>query len=206
MTRWLIASASVGGAARALPFLTRIGPASPGTGSGSGTNGAGPSKSASGTTSSTSASSGSNSSSKTMREVVLRWIRLLDRPPRSAAPASGSSGSQVSSGMAMIGGSSESVSQIARITSIGSGSRPGPNSPQAIGPSSGSITAIPRSRSAVILAWVAGFSHIRTFIAGIAMTGLSVASSSVVARSSAIPWVILASRSAVAGQTTIRSA
>ena len=42
--------------------------------------------------------------------------------------------------------------------------------------------------------------------AGTASTGLSVASSSVVARSSAMPAAILASRSAVAGQTTTRSA
>ena len=46
----------------------------------------------------------------------------------------------------------------------------------------------------------------RTFIAGTAITGLSVASSSVVARSSAMPAAILASMFAVAGQTTTRSA
>ncbi len=46
----------------------------------------------------------------------------------------------------------------------------------------------------------------RTFMAGAASTGLSVASSTVVARSSARPWAILASRSALAGAITTRSA
>jgi hypothetical protein len=46
----------------------------------------------------------------------------------------------------------------------------------------------------------------RTFIAGAANTGLSVARSKVVARSSAIPAAIFASRSAVAGHTRTRSA
>src|SRR3546814_3321371 len=57
-----------------------------------------------------------------------------------------------------------------------------------------------------MLRCVAACSHIRTFIAGAASTGLSVASSSVVARSSACPVAIFASRSAVAGATTTRSA
>ena len=46
----------------------------------------------------------------------------------------------------------------------------------------------------------------RTFIAGATTTGLSVARSRVVARSSAMPAAIFASRSAVAGQTSTRSA
>ena len=90
--------------------------------------------------------------------------------------------------------------------STGSGSLPGPYSPHAIGPSSGSSTITPRARRVATLAWVASWSHMRTFIAGTATTGLSVASSKVVARSSAIPAAILASRSAVAGQTSTRSA
>ncbi len=53
---------------------------------------------------------------------------------------------------------------------------------------------------------VVSCSHIRTFIAGTTITGLSVASNSVVARSSAIPAAIFAMKSAVAGQTTTRSA
>ena len=88
----------------------------------------------------------------------------------------------------------------------GSGSRPGPNSPHAIGPSSGSRTVIPSARSCATLRIVAACCHMRTFIAGTTITGLSVASSSVVARSSAMPAAIFASRSAVAGQTSTRSA
>ncbi len=53
---------------------------------------------------------------------------------------------------------------------------------------------------------VAGCSHMRTFIAGATRTGLSVASSAVVARSSARPGAILARMSALAGATTTRSA
>ena len=93
----------------------------------------------------------------------------------------------------------------AQITS-GSGRRPGPYSPQAMAPLSGSITKTPASRRIAALRWVASCCHIRTFIAGTAMTGLSVASSRVVARSSAMPCAILASMFAVAGQTTTRSA
>ena len=50
---------------------------------------------------------------------------------------------------------------------------------------------------------VAAFSHMRGFMAGATNTGLSVASSTHDARSSAWPPAILASRSAVAGATTI---
>ena len=53
---------------------------------------------------------------------------------------------------------------------------------------------------------VAACCHMRTFIAGATTTGLSVASSKVVARSSAMPAAIFASRSAVAGQTSTKSA
>ncbi len=56
------------------------------------------------------------------------------------------------------------------------------------------------------LAAVAGCCHIRTFIAGAASTGLSVASSTVVARSCARPAAMLARMSALAGATTTRSA
>ncbi len=57
-----------------------------------------------------------------------------------------------------------------------------------------------------MFAWVAACSHIRTFIAGATNTGLSVASSTVAARSFASPPAIRASKSAVAGTTTSRSA
>ncbi len=57
-----------------------------------------------------------------------------------------------------------------------------------------------------MFATVAGWVHIRTFIAGATSTGLSVASSTVLARSSASPAAIFASMSALAGATTTRSA
>src|SRR6056297_613885 len=84
--------------------------------------------------------------------------------------------------------------------------RPGPCSPQAMSPSSGPTNPIPSALSVAILRCVAGCCHIRTFIAGASSTGVSVASRSVEARSSARPCAILAIRSAVAGATTIRSA
>ncbi len=56
------------------------------------------------------------------------------------------------------------------------------------------------------LARVAGCSHMRTFMAGAASTGVSVASSRVVARSEARPAAICARMSAEAGHTTTRSA
>ena len=88
----------------------------------------------------------------------------------------------------------------------GSAMRPGPNSPQAMAPSSGPIRVTPSPASVAALRRVAGCSHIRTFIAGAISTGLSVASRTVAARSSARPATALAIRSAVAGATTIRSA
>ena len=84
--------------------------------------------------------------------------------------------------------------------------RPMPNSPQAMSPSSGPMTVMPRWQRAARLARVAACCHMRTFIAGATMTGLSVASSTVLARSSARPAAILASKLAVAGATTNRSA
>ena len=93
----------------------------------------------------------------------------------------------------------------ARISS-GSAIRPGPHSPQAMSPSFGPTVATPRPSSVRRFAWVAGCCHMRTFIAGAASTGLSVASSAVLARSSAMPAAMRASRSAVAGATTTRSA
>ena len=57
-----------------------------------------------------------------------------------------------------------------------------------------------------MFACVAACCHIRTFIAGATSTRLSVASSSVVARSSASPAAMRARMLAVAGATTTRSA
>jgi hypothetical protein len=73
-------------------------------------------------------------------------------------------------------------------------------------PSTGSITVTPRARRLATFATVAACCHMRTFIAGAAKTGLSVASRRVVARSSAMPAAIFARRSAVAGQTRTTSA
>ena len=91
--------------------------------------------------------------------------------------------------------------------SSGSAIRPMPASPaSAISPAFGPTTATPSPASCARLRWVAGCSHIRGFIAGATSIGRSVASSTAQARSSAWPPAILASRSAVAGATTIRSA
>ena len=95
---------------------------------------------------------------------------------------------------------------IASKIAAGSAIRPGPYSPQAISPSSGPTSVTPSAFSRARLRWVAGCSHIRTFIAGAISTGLSVASRTVEARSSQSPFAALAIRSAVAGATTSRSA
>ena len=135
--------------------------------------------------------------------------------PRSGRCWSGAKAGWPSSGL---GPSSETVvsdifrdgepirKRISAITDSGSGRRPGPYSPQAMSPSSGCITVMPSVLSCSILRRVAACCHIRTFIAGTASTGASVANNNVVARSSATPPTIFASRFAVAGHMTIRSA
>ena len=80
-----------------------------------------------------------------------------------------------------------SACSIASTIAGGSAMRPGPNSPQAIGPDSGPTNRTPSSFRRSRLRRVAGCSHILTFIAGAASTRLSVASKRVVARSSARP-------------------
>ena len=102
-------------------------------------------------------------------------------------------------------GPSSMATTAAKISS-GSARRPGPNSPQAMAPSAGSTNDTPSAFRVATLRWVAGCSHIRTFIAGAINTGLSVASRVVEARSPARPLAALAIRSAVAGATTTRSA
>ena len=94
---------------------------------------------------------------------------------------------------------------VARMTG-GSARRPKPCSLQAMAPSSGPTTCTPRLRSSAMLATVAGWVHMRTFMAGAASTGLSVASSTVLARSDAKPAAMVASMLALAGATTTRSA
>jgi hypothetical protein len=50
-------------------------------------------------------------------------------------------------------------------------SRPGPTVPQAISPSSGSMTSTPSARSFSKFRWVAGWCHIDVFMAGAIMMG-----------------------------------
>ena len=185
-----IASGSVGGAALALPFLTRIGGAFGSTGIGAGSG------------------NGSRSSSSSIGPFSSRGARVMSvaESPPSPSPSPPPNSPYSSPGSSGDASGRSSTSPIARQIAAGSGRRPGPKSPQAIGPASGSSTSTPKLVSSAMLRRVAGCSHILTFIAGTASTGLSVASSSVVARSSATPAAILASRSALAGQTTTRSA
>ena len=68
------------------------------------------------------------------------------------------------------------------------------------------MTRQPRSRRVATFAWVAACSHISVCIAGANTTGHRAVSSVLVSRSSARPCAALASRSAVAGATTTRSA
>ncbi len=88
----------------------------------------------------------------------------------------------------------------------GSASRPDPESPPARWPSSGGTTVTPRAASTARLSWTAGCSHISVCMAGHTTTGAAVATRVVVRRSSANPPAYRASRSAVAGTTTTRSA
>ncbi len=78
--------------------------------------------------------------------------------------------------------------------------------PAAIAPSPGPVKCTPSARSWATLRCVAGLAHIFQFIAGAARIGLSAARRTEVARSPARPFAIFASRSAVAGAMTIRSA
>ena len=73
-------------------------------------------------------------------------------------------------------------------------------------PSLGPTKTMPRCFRVATLAAVAAWVHMRTFIAGATSTGLSVASSTVEARSSARPEAMRARMLAVAGATTSRSA
>jgi hypothetical protein len=73
-------------------------------------------------------------------------------------------------------------------------------------PTSGPTNRTPSALRVVRFLWVAGWFHIRTFMAGTISTGVSVARRRVVARSFARPAAARAIRSAVAGATTMRSA
>ena len=73
-------------------------------------------------------------------------------------------------------------------------------------PDAGGTMCTPRSPRVATLACVAGCSHISVCIAGAMTTGQRAVSRTVVSRSSACPVAARASRSAVAGATTTRSA
>src|SRR4051812_38399374 len=90
--------------------------------------------------------------------------------------------------------------------SAGSGRRPGPESGPVSRPNAGGSTTAPRRRRVATLSWVAGCSHISVCIAGAKTTGQDAVSRVAVSRSSARPAAARASRSAVAGATTTRSA
>ena len=105
-------------------------------------------------------------------------------------------------------GPASSSASIAATISSGSAMRPSPASPlSAISPAVRADEVRRRpSASVARLRRVAGCAHIFGFMAGAISTGLSVASSTVEARSLARPLASFAIRSAVAGATTIRSA
>ena len=90
--------------------------------------------------------------------------------------------------------------------SSGSGWRPGPVSLPVRRPDAGGTMWMPRSLSVATFAWVAACSHISVCMAGAITTGHRAVSSTVVSRSFACPVAARASRSAVAGATTTRSA
>src|SRR5690606_5896274 len=73
-------------------------------------------------------------------------------------------------------------------------------------PVAGSSTTAPRARRVATFATVAGCSHISVCMAGAYSTGQRAVSRVLVSRSSAMPTAARASRSAVAGATTTRSA
>jgi len=90
--------------------------------------------------------------------------------------------------------------------SSGSGRRPAPESLPVRRPMPGSITRVPRLRKVWTLARVAGCAHISVCMAGAKRTGPRAMSRVLVSRSLACPEAARASRSAVAGATTMRSA
>jgi hypothetical protein len=90
--------------------------------------------------------------------------------------------------------------------SAGSARRPLPVSLPVSRPAAGSVTTRPRERSSATLSRVAGCSHISVCIAGKKAIGHRAVSRVLVSRSSASPCAALASRFAVAGTTSTRSA
>ena len=88
----------------------------------------------------------------------------------------------------------------------GSGSLPGPTSPQASRPVAGGMTVQPYFSSKARLSWVTGLSSMWVFMAGAMSRGQRQASRVVLSMSSARPWASLAQMLAVAGATITRSA
>ena len=77
--------------------------------------------------------------------------------------------------------------------SAGAASRPSPYSPfDASGPVAGGTIVAPRSRRVWTFAWVAGWRHILSFIAGATISGAVLASAALVSRLSARPCASLA--------------
>src|SRR5438093_83724 len=100
----------------------------------------------------------------------------------------------------------ESASTTAASVFSSDARRPGPTSPEASGPDSGSTTRTPRALSRAIFSCVAGFCHMCVSIAGAMTTGALVASTVVAMRSSAMPFARREMTCAVAGATTMTSA
>ncbi len=80
--------------------------------------------------------------------------------------------------------------------------RPAPSSPSASSPSAGPTSSTPRDRSVSTLACVAGWFHMRTFIAGATSSGPSCASAASTTTLSAIPCASFARVFAVSGAIT----
>ena len=98
------------------------------------------------------------------------------------------------------------ASRIARAMRAGGASRPGPTSPQARSPASGSTTVAPRDLRIARFSSVAGWAHIHVFIAGARTSALRCPRAYVVRASSPIPRASFARTSAVAGAIARTSA
>ena len=97
------------------------------------------------------------------------------------------------------------IPRIPFIISPISGNLPSPSWRLASRPSSGSIITFPRFRSFSTASWVAGFCHIRKFMAGANNVGCSQTDRVVETSSSATPLATLQRILAVAGTTATAS-
>ncbi len=96
--------------------------------------------------------------------------------------------------------------RIAWLIRSGWARRPGPSSPSASWPSSGPTIRAPRSTRVCTLAWVAGCSHMRWFMAGATTSRPASARADSQTTSSARPWARRASVLAEQGATAITRA